>query len=114
MIFSVIGIYPSSKHRAQLIEILHSVLDLTRPCPGCVGCWLSEEDILHNFIQYAEQWENEEALHRHIQSDVYRRILAAMELSKQPPEVGFYFTSGKKGFELVEALRPLSKFQMTS
>ncbi len=105
MVFSVIRLFPTPKHRLQMIEILRSVLDLTRPFPGCMGCWLSEEDFLHNHIRYAEQWDSEEALHEHIRSDLYRRLLAAMELSKQPPEVRFYYTSGEKGFELVEDLR---------
>jgi hypothetical protein len=60
-------------------------------------------------IRYAEQWDSEEALNDHIRSDLYRRVLAAMEFSKQPPEIIFHFTSHTKGFELVEALRRPSK-----
>ncbi len=88
-----------------MVELLRSVQDLTRPCPGCLGCWLSEEDFLHNHIRYAEQWESEEALCDHIRSDLYRRLLAAMELSKQPPEVTFHYCSQTKGLELIEATR---------
>ena len=88
-----------------MVEILRSVQDLTRPCPGCLGCWLSEEDCLVNQIRYAEQWDSEESLYEHVRSDLYRRLLAAMELSKQPPEVSFHFTSNVKGFELIEAVR---------
>jgi quinol monooxygenase YgiN len=109
VIFSVVGLSPSAKHRGQLVEILHSVLDLTRPSLGCLGCWLCEEDCLDNVVRYVEQWENEEALHKHIRSDVYRRLLTAMELSKEPPEVGFYVASERLGFELIEALRPHSR-----
>ncbi len=105
VVFSIIRFFPASKHRAQVIELLHSVHDLARPTPGCVGCWLSEEDVLHNHIRYAEQWESEEALHEHIRSDLYRRILAAMELSRQEPEVKFYYCSETKGLELIEAAR---------
>ncbi len=105
VVFSIITIFPSGKQRSQVIEILRSVQDLTRPTPGCAGCWLSEEEVLHNHIRYAEQWESEEAMHDHIRSDLYLRVLAAMELSKQPPLVRFYYTSDIKGFELVEKLR---------
>jgi quinol monooxygenase YgiN len=97
-----------------MVEILRSVQDLTRPCPGCMGCWLSEEDVLHNHIRYAEQWESEESLNEHIRSDLYRRVLAAMELSRQPPEVHFYYTSEKKGFELIEAARRQAKLSEPS
>jgi len=60
---------------------------------------------LYNHVRLTEQWESEEALHEHIRSDLYRHLLAAMELSKQPPEVMFHYFSETKGFELVEELR---------
>jgi quinol monooxygenase YgiN len=87
------------------MELLHSVQDLAGPSAGCAGCWLSEEDVLHNHIRYAEQWESEEALHDHIRSDLYRRVLEAMELSKQQPKVKFYYCTETKGLELIEAIR---------
>ncbi len=70
-----------------------------------MGSWFSEEDVLHNHIRYAEQWESEESLCEHIRSDLYRRVLAALELSKRPPEVTFYYCSQTKGLELIEAAR---------
>jgi len=111
VVFSIVKICPAPKQRNQAIEILRSVQDLTRPSPGCLGCWLSDEDPLHNNIRYAEQWESEEALHDHIRSHLYLRLLAALELSKQLPEVTFYYTAATKGFELIETLRGRSKGQ---
>ncbi len=105
MVFSVIRIYPTARHRSQVIDLLQSVLDLTLPTPGCLGCTLAEEDFCHNYLRYAEQWESEEALHKHLRSDLYRRVLSAMELSKQPPEVAFFHCTKEQGFELIEAVR---------
>ena len=105
MVFSIIRLFPSVKQRTQVIDILKSVQDLTRPSPGCLGCWLSEEDYTDLHVRYAEQWESEEALHSHLKSDLYMRVLSAMELSKRPPEVGFYRASQKQGFELIETVR---------
>jgi quinol monooxygenase YgiN len=105
VVFSIIKFSPAQKQRAEVLEILRSVHDLTRPCPGCLGCWLSEEDCFHNQVCFAEQWESEEALHEHLRSELYRRVLAAMELSKHPPEVSFHYVTSTKGFELVEAIR---------
>jgi quinol monooxygenase YgiN len=109
VVFSIIRLVPAPKHRAQVLELLRSVLGLTRPCPGCLGCWLSEEDFTFEHIRYAEQWESEEGLYDHIRSDLYRRLLAAMELSKQEPEVEFYYSSETKGLELIEAVRRQAK-----
>jgi quinol monooxygenase YgiN len=105
VIFSVIGLSPSLKNRGQLLEILRSVLDLTRPRPGCMGCWLSEEEFLNNNVLYAEQWATEEALREHIRSDLYLRLLSAIELSQRPPEVSFYYATETRGFDLVETVR---------
>lgn len=104
-VFSIISLRPSVKHRAQLIELLRSVLDLGRVCPGRLGCWLSDEDSLQNLIIYAEHWETEEALHEHIRSDLYRRLLSAIELSDRPPDVKFYYATQTRGFDLIESLR---------
>lgn len=62
---------------------------------------------MDNHIRYAEQWESEEAMRAHIRSGVYRRLLAAMEISKQPPEVKFYYSNEEKGLELIEEVRRL-------
>ena len=86
-----------------MVEILKSVQDLTRPIPGCGGSWLSEDDGLHNHVRYAEQWDSEEALQQHVRSDLYRRVLGALELSKQKPEVKFYRTIEIKGLDFIEA-----------
>jgi quinol monooxygenase YgiN len=109
VVFSIIRIAPSPKQRGQAIEILRSVQDLTRPTPGCLGCWLSEEDCLHNHILYAEQWDSEGHMEDHVRSDLYRRVLAAIELSKPLPEIKFYYATQTKGFEVVEALRGSAK-----
>jgi quinol monooxygenase YgiN len=111
VVFSIIRIFTSPKQHNQVIELLRTVQDLTRPAAGCLGCWLSEEDYLHNHIRYAEQWDSEESLNGHIRSDLYRRVLAALELSKQSPEVAFYYTQKAGGLEVIEALRGPSKGQ---
>src|SRR5690349_614954 len=91
VIFSVIAFFPSQKNRGQLIEIMRSVSDLTRPVLGCLGCWLCEDEALRNQVLYAEQWEDDETLHDHIRSDLYLRLLSAVELSQRQPEVNFYY-----------------------
>jgi quinol monooxygenase YgiN len=107
-------LFPSGKQQPQMVEILKSVQDLTRRSLGCVCCWLSEEDYLNDHILYTEQWETEADLHKHIRSDIYRRVLAAMEMSKQTPEINFYYATEKKGFELVEAVRPKATLPRSS
>ncbi len=61
--------------------------------------------MLPRHLRYAEQWESEEALHAHIRSSLYHRLLEALELSQREPEVKFYYCSEIKGLELIEAAR---------
>jgi quinol monooxygenase YgiN len=88
-----------------MVELLHSVQDLARPRPGFLGGWISEEDPLPNDIRYIEQWDSESSLQEHVRSQLYRRVLAAMELSELPPEVNFYFCSESKRLELIDTMR---------
>jgi hypothetical protein len=52
-----------------------------------------------------ERWDSEPEFERHIRSEIYRRILAALDFSSKPPEVVFDFVTTSKGMELIEALR---------
>jgi quinol monooxygenase YgiN len=56
-------------------------------------------------ILFIEQWRTKEALYRHIQSDLYRRILEVMELAKLPPDLCFFDVSEIEGLDLVITLR---------
>jgi quinol monooxygenase YgiN len=105
MVFAITRFFPLPKERAHLLEILQSVRNLTVVRPGCLGCWFYEEHSIHNDVHYGEQWASEQDLYDHIRSDLYRRILAAMELSRRPPEIQFHFVSATKGMELIEAVR---------
>jgi quinol monooxygenase YgiN len=105
MVFAIIRLFPSSRDRVHLLQILRSVQDLTVVRPGCLGCWLYEGASLQHHILYGEQWTSEEELCIHIRSDLYRRILASLELSSQRPEVSFHYTTKSKGIELIEEVR---------
>jgi hypothetical protein len=70
-----------------------------------MGCWVSEESFQQPHLMYVEQWQSEEALQEHLRSDLYRRVLGTLELSRQRPEISFYFTSHERGLDLIEAAR---------
>lgn len=105
MIISTLRIAPRPKQHSQALEILRSVQGPTLAQPGCVSCGIYVENGLYRAILFFEQWECEAALYRHIASDLYRRILAAFELSKTRPEIRFHRVSATQGMELVEQLR---------
>ena len=56
-------------------------------------------------ILYLEQWESREDFERHVRSSQYDRILAALDLARDPPEINFFDNTGLGGMEVIEAIR---------
>jgi quinol monooxygenase YgiN len=106
MILSLMELKPISEKRQAILEILRFVEDKVRLKRGCLGCSIYEECEEDRAILYLEQWGSKEDLHWHIQSNLFLRILNAMDLCIEKPEIFFHEVSDTKKFELVEGLRP--------
>ena len=96
---------PLADKREALLDILLSVRERTQTKSGCLRCAFYSGCGGNNTILYVEQWYSKGELLQHIQSDLYRRILVAMELAGEPPEVRFYEVLESAGMELIERLR---------
>ncbi len=94
-----------SEKRQDVLDILASVEGPTRLKPGCLGCAVYEQHGDDRAILYLEQWRSQNDLQRHIQSALYLRVLSAMELAREAPEIGFHEVSQTMGMELIEAMR---------
>lgn len=105
MIISTLRIVPSPKQHSAVLEILLSVLASTEIQPGCLTCGVYEEKGPDRAVVFRAQWETEKALHKHICSDFYPRLLIACELSNRPPEVCFHHVSKTQGMDLIQQLR---------
>ncbi len=105
MIISILKISPVPDKRQAIIEILMSVETMTRLKAGCVGSNLYEEYGDGQKILYMERWQTKEDLHRHIRSTLYLRVLNAIELASEPPEIYFHEGAETTGIELIEDLR---------
>lgn len=105
MFLSVIRIVPVPEKRDGLLEMLISVAKQTKLLHGCAGCTVYEESGNGNAVLFLERWGSREALDRHVRSDLYIRVLHAMDLAREPPEISFYEISGEKGLELIHELR---------
>ena len=105
MMISLLKVITLSNKREALLEVLRSVVDHTWGLPGCLGSACYEEQNSGGAVLYMEQWETREGLYRHIQSDLYHRIISAMELAVVEPEIRFHEVSQSMGIELIETLR---------
>ena len=105
MFLSLVRIVPLPEKRERILEMLVSVARQAKLIHGCKGCTACEESGNGKAILYLERWESREALQRHIRSGLYLRVLHAMDLASEPPEVSFYEICGEKGLELIRELR---------
>jgi quinol monooxygenase YgiN len=105
MFISFIKLLPQPDKRQAMIDILKNMEALTRGKPACKCCCVYEQLKDTKAILYLEQWQTREAFERHVQSSMYMRLLTAMELSSEAPEIQFVEASETMGLELVEGLR---------
>jgi quinol monooxygenase YgiN len=105
VIIASIRIDPIPGKRLAVLEILMSVKTMTRLKHGCIYCNIYEEHDNGQKILYIEQWHAREDMYQHIRSNLYLRVLNAMELSSKPPEVCFHEDSETAGIALIEAIR---------
>jgi len=102
---SLLRLIPLSGQRDAILQILQTMIAPTRAKSGSMNCGVYEESDFDRSILYLEQWQSEEDLQRHVQSSLYLRVLTAMDLAKDPPQVSFNKISRTQNVELIEALR---------
>ena len=87
MIIATIRIVADSENIDKIIEILSSVKGQVAGKTGCISCLILQEVNNGNRISYEELWENQEQFNKHICSNLYQKILVAIDMSSQPPIV---------------------------
>jgi len=105
MILSVVKIYPHPGCEHAIVDVLDSLTGPVSALAGCLGCSVSIEAGTGEVVSYTEKWCNREALDRHLNSNLYSRVLEAMECSCKPPDVEFYEVINVGGLELVNLAR---------
>jgi quinol monooxygenase YgiN len=105
MIIGTVRLLPPPDRRGAVLEILQSVQGHVRAQPGCEACDVLDEQGQEPAILLFERWASPEALEEHLRSEMYRRILGAIELSGGHPDIRFEHVSASEGMELIERLR---------
>ena len=108
MILSFLKINPLPGKKQVVLDIFRSVIGMTRLKSGCTDCAVYTDQGEEQTILYLEQWQSREPMDRHIRSELYFRVLSAMELACEPPEIYFHEVLDTRGLEYVESLRMAS------
>jgi quinol monooxygenase YgiN len=105
MVVSRVRLLLSEIERRRVIASLTALVGWNRVQPGCRACQLLTDTEEPRALVLWEEWESQEDLDRHLRSEEYRRVLGAIELSQEAPEIRFDTVENRSGFEVVEAAR---------
>jgi quinol monooxygenase YgiN len=105
MIIELVSISAPIRKRQELGRALASLVGPIQVQPGCLSCQFSQVWPTQDGLQMEARWDSQENLMRHLQSDIYKRLLLLMELSAAPPVLEFFTVVELRGLDLVETAR---------
>ncbi len=92
---------------SQAVDLLRSIIDRTEALPGCKRCSVSHDAVDAQRVRYDGVWDSEAAFRRHVQSEDFRRVLTAMDMSCEEPQVTVGTLSGRIGIAYLQSIRAL-------
>ena len=90
--------------RWDVLKTIHTIIGPTTVRSGCLHCGLYSNTSNDDELILLEKWESHEALERHLRSDEFRKIIAAMETANELPEISFNTVASTEGIEFVEKI----------
>ncbi len=90
--------------RRDVIQMVHTIIGPTLVQSGCLHCGFYSNTQNDDELILLEKWESEEVMERHIRSNDFRKVIAAMETVIEPPEITFFTVASTEGMELVERI----------
>jgi quinol monooxygenase YgiN len=105
MVVHTLRLVPAPERRSEMLELLQSVQGPTLAQPGCCSCDVYEELGTDHAVVLVERWQTLSALRSRLRSAAYARVLAAMEMSRSPPDVRFDHVSESEGMAVIEQSR---------
>jgi hypothetical protein len=107
VVLTILKIVPMDGKRKVLLEILHSIENALRGRTACVDCCVFEQMGGEMAVLYYDLWLSSEDLRLHIRSELFLRMLVAMELAASPPEIRFHEVADTKDFSWIKDLRAM-------
>ncbi len=105
MIVCTLSLTLSERDRQKVIASLRPLIGSTRAMPGCrVCCLLFDAEDARRLVLWQE-WDSQDQLARHLGSEDYRLVLAAIDMSQEAPQLHFDTVAARAGLEVVEEAR---------
>ena len=93
------------KEMENALRLLLSVKDRVQAKPGCLFCLVSRNANEEDGLYYTEKWETEAAFRRHVRSEEFQRVLIAMDLCSEEPQIVVGDLLGRGGIEYLRQMR---------
>ena len=87
------------------VQLLLSVVGQTEAKTGCQRCCVGRDAGSEGRVRYDETWSSEAAFHRHVRSEEFGRVLVAMDMCCEEPQVVIGNLSGRTGLDCLRELR---------
>ena len=94
----------TSERCAQAESIFRPLLEPTRVMRGCLSFRVYRDLEDGSALLVVQEWESEGDLARHVRGRDFHKVLAAMELASEPPEVEINNVACTRGMEFIEQL----------
>jgi quinol monooxygenase YgiN len=100
-----ISMHFAPDNAARAIRLLSSTVGATEAKRGCLACSVARDAADENLVCYSEMWDSEPEFRRHVQSEEFRRVLMAMDMCCEEPQVLIGGRSGRGAMEYLRELR---------
>jgi len=89
----------------EVEETLRLLEGPTSVQPGCESSFHYRD--LRNECEFAvvQEWNSRHCLEHYLKSDLYRKLLALIDMSEEQPDLSFYFCESRAGLEFVKKVR---------
>jgi quinol monooxygenase YgiN len=101
----ILRIKTAPLRRAEIVELIGSIIGPTEAQPSCLSCRLYSETEDDDSLVLLQEWKSLEDLNKFVLSRDFKRVMAAMDLASQVPEFSVNTVASKLGWEFVEKLR---------
>ena len=108
MVRSTIRILIPLDKQSEAFDILRSATAQVQFEPNCMSSRIYRGVDEVRAILVEEFWTGNEGMLRHLQSDEYRRVLLAIEMAEEPPQIRFDEISNTSGSEIIRKAIPSS------
>jgi quinol monooxygenase YgiN len=98
IVFSIQIVAPDER-RTTLLRTLGSMLGPTRVAPGCLDVRLYADLDKRKTLLLVEEWETRQQFERNLDAEKLNAIVAAIELSNEPPVVRIDTVERQDGVE---------------